>query len=245
MPTRQGKRERVPVSAADVSLAVRLAVAALRCAPVEAWDHPAGSLDWDCWETGEHIADDLFAYAIQLTPATPEGGYVPIVMTRTRPSGPESAIHVSRDQGPAALLQAIDACGALLVAMVKTAAPDTRAWHPEGTSDPEGFAAMGVVETLVHVHDVAQGLGILWEPPADLCLRVLARLFPTASEEDPPWTALLWATGRADLPDRPRLREWRWYSEPLLEMPGASEVARGILTPAREMSEEVHKQREV
>ena len=36
---------------------------------------------------------------------------------------------------------------------------------------------MGVVETLVHMHDVTQGLGLAWNP-ADLCTRVLARLFP-------------------------------------------------------------------
>ena len=98
--------------------------------------------------------------------------------------------------------------------MITTASPGTRAWHPYGTSDPEGFAAMGVVETLVHGHDVAQGLGLPWEPSADLCARVLNRLFPGAPADAHPWAALLWATGRADLPDRPRLSEWRWDSEP-------------------------------
>ena len=37
---------------------------------------------------------------------------------------------------------------------------------------------MGVVETLVHTHDVAAGLGLTWTPPAGLCARALARLFP-------------------------------------------------------------------
>jgi hypothetical protein len=149
-----------------------------------------------------------------LTPATPEGGYVPIAMTSTRPGGAQSAIHVDREKGTAGLLQAVQACGALLVAMVTTTSPGTRAWHPHGTSDPEGFAAMGVAEILVHGHDAAQGLGVPWEPPADLCARVLGRLFPGAPADVLPWAALLWATGRADLPDRPRLGEWRWYSEP-------------------------------
>ena len=203
-----------PVTTADVTIAVQLAVAALSRAPAEAWGNQAGSLEWDCWETVEHIADDLFAYATQLTPATPEGGYVPFAVTSTRPSGAESAIHVDRENGPTGLLQALEACGALLVAMVTTASPDTRAWHPSGTSDPEGFAAMGVVESLVHTHDAAQGLGVPWEPSADLCARVLSRLFPAAPADALPWAALLWATGRADLPDRPRLVEWRWYSEP-------------------------------
>jgi hypothetical protein len=73
---------------------------------------------------------------------------------------------------------------------------------------------MGVTETLVHGHDAAQGLGVPWEPPADLCARVLSRLFPGAPADAPPWAVLLWATGRGDLPGRPRLGEWRWYAEP-------------------------------
>lgn len=205
---------RVPVTAADVTLSTRFAANALGPAPAEAWTSRAGSLEWDCWETVEHIADDLFAYATQLTPATPDGGYVPIAMTSTRPGGAESAIHVAREHGATGLLQAVEACGALLVAMVTTASPGTRAWHPEGTSDPEGFAAMGVTETLIHGYDAAQGLGMPWEPPAGLCARVLTRLFPDAPADAPPWAALLWAAGRVDLPDRPRLGEWRWYAEP-------------------------------
>lgn len=214
MPPHEDWPGRAPVTAADVTRAVGIAVAALGRAPAEAWGSQAGSLEWDCWETVEHIADDLFAYATQLTPATPAGGYVPIAMTRTRPGGAESVIHVDRDEGTAGLLQAVEACGALLVAMVSTTSPGTRAWHPYGTSDPEGFAAMGAAEILVHGHDAAQGLGVPWEPPADLCARVLNRLFPGAPADALPWAALLWATGRADLPDRPRLVEWRWYSEP-------------------------------
>jgi len=214
MPPHEDRPGTGPVTAADVTLAIELAVAALSGAPADAWGNQADSLEWDCWETVEHIADDLFAYATQLTPATPEGGYVPFAMTGTRPGGAESAIHVDRENGAAGLLQALEACGALLVAMVTTASSDTRAWHPCGTSDPEGFAAMGVTEVLVHTHDAAQGLGVPWQPPPDLCARVLYRLFPGAPADAPPWAALLWAAGRADLPGRPRLVEWRWYSEP-------------------------------
>ncbi|MGA8248243.1 MAG: hypothetical protein WB797_15165, partial [Nocardioides sp.] len=79
---------------------------------------------------------------------------------------------------------------------------------------PGGLRRHGVTETLVHGHDASLGLGVAWEPPADLCLRVLARLFPVDLPDADPWTALLWATGRADLPGRPRLDDWRWYAEP-------------------------------
>jgi hypothetical protein len=111
-------------------------------------------------------------------------------------------------------LLALEATGALLVAMVRTTPTTVRAHHGYGASDPEGFAAMGIVETLVHTHDLAAGLGLVWDPPADLCSRVLARLFPDAPSTTEPWPTLLWATGRGDLPDRPRLTTWRWYGAP-------------------------------
>jgi hypothetical protein len=71
-----------------------------------------------------------------------------------------------------------------------------------------------VVETLVHTYDLAQGLGLRWSPPADLCTRALARLFPDAPADTDPWPTLLWATGRGDLPGHPRRTTWRWYASP-------------------------------
>ncbi|MFC6576434.1 maleylpyruvate isomerase N-terminal domain-containing protein [Planomonospora parontospora] len=206
---------RPPVTVDDLDQAVRLAVALLREAPAAVWDARAGTLEWDCWETVEHLGDDLFAYAAQLGPRTPPmDGEVPFVLRSRRPGGPASVVHADRAAGPAGLLQVLEASGALLVAMVRTTPPHVRAHHVFGASDPEGFAAMGIVETLVHTHDVAQGLGLAWNPPAGLCSRVLARLFPDAPRDTDPWPALLWATGRAELPGHPRLTTWRWYGEP-------------------------------
>ena len=74
----------------------------------------------------------------------------------------------------------LEACGGLLAAIVRTAPPQVRAYHSYVESDPEGFAAMSVVETLVHTHDVAAGLGLAWTPAAGLCARALGRLFPDA-----------------------------------------------------------------
>ncbi|WP_329427914.1 hypothetical protein OG339_00450 [Streptosporangium sp. NBC_01495] len=208
------------MTADDLDLAVRLAVGVLREVPAAAWDDKAGSLEWDRWETVEHLADDLFSYAAQIAPRTPPlDGVVPFAWERRRPGGPANAIHADRAAGPAGLLQVLEASGALLVAMVRTTPARVRAHHGHGASDPEGFAAMGIVETLVHTHDLAEGLGLAWTPPADLCSRVLARLFPNAPESDvpegtDPWQTLLWATGRTELPGRPRLTTWRWYGAP-------------------------------
>ena len=203
------------VTPEDLELAVRLAVSTLRAAPPDAWDAKAGSLAWDCWETVEHLADDLFAYAAQLGPKTPPmDGEVPFVWQSRRPGGPANAVHANREAGPDGLLQVLEACGGLLVAMVRTVPRHVRAHHIFGAADPEGFAAMGIVETLVHTHDLAEGLDLPWEPPADLCRRVLRRLFPDAPHDTEPWRTLLWATGRTELPGRPRLTSWRWHGSP-------------------------------
>jgi hypothetical protein len=203
------------VSAGDVEHAVRLSVSTLRGAVAPDWSAKAGSLEWDCWETVEHLADDLFSYAAQLGPENPPlDTHVPFAWRRKKPGGPANVIFADRDAGPAGLLQVLEASGALLTAIVRTAPPTVRSHHIFGAADPEGFAAMGIVEILVHTYDIAEGLSISWTPPADLCNRVLARLFPDAPTDTERWPTLLWATGRAELPDRPCLTKWRWYGAP-------------------------------
>ncbi|MER5553816.1 VOC family protein [Streptomyces sp. NPDC002793] len=207
---------RLPVTADDVTLAVRLAADALAQSPADDWHVPAGSLTWDCWETVEHLSDDLFAYAVQLGPRKPPLEHdVPYRWAPEREGGPWNAIFADPEAGTAGLLQTLEASGALLTAMVRTASPALRSYHSHGVSDPEGFAAMGIVETLVHTHDVAAGLSFSFTPPRGLCDRVLARLFPDAPDDADRWTVLLWSTGRADLPGRDRVTSWKWHGAPL------------------------------
>ncbi|MFC3236083.1 VOC family protein [Streptomyces nitrosporeus] len=206
---------RLPVTADDVDLAVRLVVDTFAAAAGRDWRVPAGGLAWDCWETAEHLGDDLFAYAVQLGPRRPpQDREVAFRYAPDREGGPANSVFADPSAGVAGLLETVEASGALLAAMVRTASPDLRAHHVFGVSDPEGFAAMGVVETLVHAYDIARGLGLEWAPPGDLCGRVLARLFPDAPDDADRWTVLLWSTGRADLPGRERLTTWRWYGAP-------------------------------
>lgn len=202
----------MPVSADDVALSVRLAVDALAAAP-SGWEKPAGDLTWTCWETTEHIADDLFAYAAQLA-RTAVDGTAPFTLTARREGGPGVSVFADPEAGPAGLLDVLDSCGGLLTAAVRAAAPQARGYHVFGVADAEGFAAMGVLEVLVHTADVAAGLGVPWDPPADLCARVLARLFPDVEVTGDPWHTLLWATGRVALPGRPQRTQWRWHSAP-------------------------------
>ncbi|MFE7751416.1 VOC family protein [Streptomyces sp. NPDC057428] len=207
---------RLPVTADDVTLAVRLAVDTLAESPADDWHIPAGTLEWDCWETVEHLSDDLFAYAVQLGGRTPPPDReVPYRYAPEREGGPRNSIFANPEAGTSGLLQTLETSGALLTAMVRTTPSHVRSHHVFGLSDPEGFAAMGVVETLVHTHDVASGLSLSWSPPQDLCDRVLARLFPEAPDDEDRWAVLLWSTGRADLPGRDRVTSWKWHGAPL------------------------------
>jgi hypothetical protein len=204
-----------PITADDVTTAVALFADAFRDVDDDAWDGPAGTLSWSCWETVEHVADDLFAYAAQIAPAQPPSAtHVPISWRRLRPDGPTSTIFVDRAAGTAGLLQVLEVCGAFLAAIVRSAPAERRSYHIFGVSDPEGFAAMGVVELLAHGYDVARGLNRDWQPPADLCARALRRLFPNAPTDAQPWAVLRWATGRAELPGHPVQQQWRWDGSP-------------------------------
>lgn len=203
------------ITPADVTLAADLAIATLGRAPDADWSAKAGPLDWDCWETAEHLIDDLFSYAVQLASERTDID-VPFRYTRETPNSPYNAVRVERAEGVPGLLTALDSAAGLLSAVTAVKPPEARAHHSFGVSDPEGFAAMGVVETLVHTHDLASGLGIgdVAEPPADLCARTLHRLFPDVPADTPPWPTLLWATGRGELPGHERRGKWRWYGEP-------------------------------
>ncbi|MYV59664.1 VOC family protein, partial [Streptomyces sp. SID4931] len=66
------------------------------------------------------------------------------------------------------------------------------------------------------------GLGLEWAPPAALCDRALARLFPDAPAGGDRWAVLLWATGRAELPGHPRRTAWRWDGRPLEDQTASS-----------------------
>ncbi|MFL6075475.1 MAG: hypothetical protein ACJ73S_18965 [Mycobacteriales bacterium] len=200
----------------DVMQAVSLARETLATATQLDWQRPAGGLEWSCWETVEHMSDGLFAYTAQLGPAKPSlSTYVPFVWQRRRDGGPPLTVFVDPAEGPSALLQVFEACGTMLAAVVSFVPPDRRSFHSYGPSDASGFAAMGVVEVLVHMHDVAAGLGLSWSPPGELCAKALRRLFPAAPTTAEPWPTLLWATGRADLPGQPaQPPSWTWDATP-------------------------------
>ncbi|KAF4406346.1 MULTISPECIES: maleylpyruvate isomerase N-terminal domain-containing protein [Streptomyces] len=195
-----GERERVRPD--DVTAAAGFSADTLRQVQDEDWSRPAGPLTWDCRYTLLHVCSDFFGYAGQVA-GHPEDDYLPVDLKE------EEGATVPR------LLNAVAATGALLAAIVRVTPDEARGYHPYGVSDPEGFAAMGIVEALVHTYDIATGLGLDCAPPPDVCARTLHRLFPEAPRDADPWQALLWATGRAELPGFARRESWRWHGEPL------------------------------
>ncbi|MFG2042417.1 maleylpyruvate isomerase N-terminal domain-containing protein [Dactylosporangium sp. NPDC048998] len=202
----------------DVLTSVSLVRHAFGDVPDDGWDRPAGTLSWSCWETVEHMADDLFAYAGQIAPSdSPQESYLPFVWREMRAGGPSSTVFVERTAGTLGLLRVLEACAAMLAGVVDAAPSTRRGWHPEGISDPEGFAAMGVVEVLVHAWDVADTVDRPWTPPPHLCQAVLDRLFTDLPPHPDPWETLLWATGRGELPGHPARTSWRWDSRPPAE----------------------------
>jgi len=159
----------------------------------------AGDLDWSCWDTALHIADDLYFYAVQLVDGRPGPGYL------------STELALDADATVRGLLRAIPVHGELLRRAALGAGPSDRGYHVYGISDSEGFAAMGIVETLVHTYDIVRGLvpTTIWRPPPELALPVLRRLFPDAPPGDAS-DVLLYSCGREPLRDRPRQGRWRW-----------------------------------
>jgi hypothetical protein len=124
------------------------------------------------------------------------------------------------DADLAEVLKQLRAAGEVLARVVDAADPAERGAHAWGLADASGFAGMGCAELLLHTWDVADGRELPWAPPAPLADAVRARLFPWAPADADPWAALLWATGRGELPGRDPVTSWRWHCAPLSEWDG-------------------------
>lgn len=184
------------------------AVAALRAVATTKydWTVPAGGLEWSCLTTAEHIASDFTAYAAQLTGRTAgTGAYVPMDIRLDEGTDADGAVRV------------IEASAGLLAAVVRTTPRGVRGYHPypSGSADAAAFAAMGVVELLLHTYDVLRAFDIAYEPPAELCEVLLARQFanvPPAHDGEDHWRVLRWATGRGPREGHARRERWRWHN---------------------------------
>ncbi|MFJ9867295.1 GNAT family N-acetyltransferase [Streptomyces sp. NPDC101165] len=190
-----------PINGDDVIAAVEGSTAVLGTAVERDWKGVrAGRLEWSCRETADHIVTAFMGYASRLAVGAQDWLLFDVT--------------VDEDAHNAAVLDVIRSTGALLAAVVRTTPRGVRAVHPYpfGSADREGFAAMGVAEVLLHTHDIAEGLGLAYEPAEELAEAVLTWLFPHVQPGPAPWPTLLWATGRGELPGRAPVTEWRWQN---------------------------------
>ena len=170
------------------------------------WTVPVPGLDFTVASVVAHAATCGLWYALDLW-----GG-----------RGDDAAfnVEVRGDASSTALLVSLSSAARVCAASADAAPAELRGFHPYGSPDPSGFAAMACDELLVHTDDAARGLGRGFTPDSELAGRVLARLFPWHDPGGDPWRTLLWANGRVDLPGRPNQKGWTWHCAPLTEWDG-------------------------
>ncbi len=198
----------------DVLAAAEAAHALLAPLVGRDWSVIAGDLEWDCRTTLDHVAGVQLFYATHA--ANPTQRRLPAARTP------------NPDQPVAELVEVHRALAVVLAEVIRSMPEDARGWHPAGLADRYGFAAMACTETLVHTHDIAQGLGVDFTPPPGVPARTLARLFPWVNDEGDPWQTLLYAAGRRGLGgNERRAPNWSWQCAPLSEWDGTERVRAG------------------
>jgi hypothetical protein len=171
------------------------------------WSVPATGLEWDCRTTLDHMVTAPLFHATNLALRSTQ------VQRGVRSGDPSASI--------ADLVRVLEHSAAILAQVAEAAPPEARGAHPAGMSDAQGFVAMSCDELLVHTYDIASALGLAYEPPLELVEPVLRRLFPWAPAAAPVWPALLWATGRGELPGHgPGSPDWLAHCAPLAEWDG-------------------------
>lgn len=185
MPTRPDDGDQ-RAWADDVRAAVASCTAVWASVPDTAWGDIVPGLEWSRWEVADHTIEAAISYALQIgAGGSAVDHFVPF--DESFVSGIENGvgsklpatIHIAPPAGGRGLAEAMVAGGAVLAATVEVSDPGIRGFHSYGVSDPIGFAAMALVEVLVHTWDISRGLDLPGLLPDDaLCGRVLRRLSP-------------------------------------------------------------------
>lgn len=164
------------------------------------WSATAGSLEWDCRTTADHAVDTVLAPAFFLASRNTEGysdfGWDPFTM------GDKAT--------PRNLVDGLRTASRILTATVVAAEPGARAaiWRRPVVEvrPPADFVPRGAMELILHAHDVCLGLGVPFEPPAELAARLRdhTREWPMwgiwggrLGATDDPWRDLLEGSGRS------------------------------------------------
>lgn len=193
----------------DVLVATEACRAVLEPALALDWIAPVPDLDFTVAGVVAHAAAAPLWYSVDMWSGPADGTF-------------EVSSHADRENER--LLTSLVAASRVLAAAVDAAPPDLRGFHPFGSPDPAGFAAMACDELLVHGRDAALGLGREFRGNETLARGILTRLFPwhEPGPDDDPWQILLWANGRLSLPGRADQTRWRWQCAPLSEWDGSA-----------------------
>jgi hypothetical protein len=196
-----------PVRGGDVLLAAEEVEEVLEPHLAADWDVAVPELDFTVTSVVGHTARALALYSLNLWVGRGRAAFE----IRVHAEAPNDRLLTSLTAGARALAAGID-----------TAPAGTRGSHPFGSPDPDGFAAMGCDELLVHGDDAARALSVAFDPDRELAAAVVRRLFPWHDiGDDDPWDVLLWANGRRDLRGRQHQDRWRWHCAPLAEWDGS------------------------
>jgi hypothetical protein len=164
---------------------------ALRTVVDEDWSMQAGTLEWNCWQTVDHMIDCVFSYTMQVA-ARAESGFLPF-----------GELHANSDASPGDLLAGLSAVGQMFHDVVQNAPSDTVASDGVLPLDLGDWCARAAYEIALHTHDVLSGVGASWDLPDALCdaistspsLWMFDRAAPAVGTD--PWTTLLIGSGRA------------------------------------------------
>ncbi len=177
----------------DLEDLTQLAMTTWRAGADRDWSVPAGTLEWSCHRTAGHAADCVFAPAFFLASGR-RADYPAWDDLRPLP-----------DAGVDHLVDGLRAASTLLRAVVLTADPDTRAIIRQRpapqTAPPPDFVPRGALELIIHTYDIASGLQVAYDPPAELVQRLTdhTATWPGQDPVEPsgdPWADMLRRYGR-------------------------------------------------
>ena len=155
------------------------------------WSVPAGSLEWSCWQTVDHMIDCVFSYAFQLA-SRAQNGFLPF-----------QELHAMPEATPRELVTGLRGIAELFSGLLGSVPPDAEASDGVFMLNVDDWAARAAYEMLLHTHDVVVGLGARFDPPSPTCAWVIAspKLWMLnrgiATTDMDPWQALLVGSGRA------------------------------------------------
>jgi len=199
--------EQIPLEPQHVVQAARVAQQTLRPAAGRDWTIKATNMDWDCRATVDHMVSAPLFHGTNLAMRSTSR------LAGLRSGNPSASI--------ADLIDQLEYSATILSHIAIAAPPDVRGFHPGGMANAQGFVALSSNEMLLHTHDIASAMGLPFEPPAELASLVVRRLFPWAPADVGPWPALLWVSGRGQLPGRePVGADWMSHPAPLAEWDG-------------------------